>query len=64
MDFDGRLICAAVTHLGDKSNPVPVKITLVVGIILTTVSTYFTTLSFMNMVGNCEILLQANSQLV
>jgi hypothetical protein len=58
MDFDGRLICAAVTHLGDKSNPVPVKITLVVGIILTTVSdTYFSALSIMNMVGDNEILL-------
>jgi hypothetical protein len=57
MDFDGRFICAAVTLLGDKSNPVPVKITLVVGIILTTVSTYFSTLSIMNMVGDNEILL-------
>ena len=56
MDFDGRLICAAVTHLGDKSNPVPVKITLVVGIILITVSTYFSTLSIMN-IGDNEILL-------
>jgi Amiloride-sensitive sodium channel len=64
-DFAGRSTCAAVTHLGNKSNPVPVKIiwriTLVVGIILTAVSTYFSTLSFMNMAGNSEMLLQTDT---
>lgn len=64
-DYAGQSTCAAVTHLGDKSNPVPVKIiwriTLVFGIVLTAVSTYFSTLSFMNMAGNSEMILQANS---
>ena len=61
-DYAGRSTCAAVTHLGDKSNPVPVKIiwriTLVFGIVLTVVSTYFSTLSFMNMAGNSEMILK------
>ena len=64
-DFAGRSTCAAVTHLGEKSQPLPVKIvwriTLVVGVFLTAVSTYFSASSFVNFSGNSEMILQANS---
>ena len=60
--FAGRSTCAAVNHLGDKSQPTAVKlvwkITLVAGIVMTAVSTYFSASSFMNMIGNSEMLLQ------
>lgn len=62
MEFAGRSSCAAVTHLGDKSQPVTVKIvwriTLIVGIILTTTSTYFSASSFMSFAGHSEMMLQ------
>jgi hypothetical protein len=64
-DFAGRSTCAAVTHLGEKSQPLPVKIvwriTLIVGVILTAVSTYFSAKSFMSFSGNSEMILQTNS---
>nr|CAH0111534.1 unnamed protein product [Daphnia galeata] len=64
-DFAGRSTCAAVTHLGEKSQPLPVKIvwriTLVVGVFLTAVSTYFSASSFVNFSGNSEMILQTNS---
>ena len=64
-DFAGRSTCAAVTHLREKSQPLPVKIvwriTLVVGVILTAVSTYFSAKSFMSFSGNSEMILQTNS---
>jgi hypothetical protein len=63
--FAGRSTCAAVAHLGEESHPLPVKIvwriTLIVGIFLTTVSTYFSASSFVNFAGNSEVVLQANS---
>ncbi|EFX89774.1 hypothetical protein DAPPUDRAFT_94686 [Daphnia pulex] len=63
--FAGRSTCAAVAHLGEESHPLPVKIvwriTLIVGIFLTTVSTYFSASSFVNFAGNSEMVLQANS---
>lgn len=61
-EFAGRSSCAAVTHLGDKSQPVPVKIvwriTLIVGVVLTATSTYFSASSFMNFSGHSEMMLQ------
>ncbi|XP_057375004.1 uncharacterized protein LOC130695960 [Daphnia carinata] len=57
--------CAAVARLGDKSAPTFVKViwkfTFIIGIVLTTVSTYFSTLSFVDMAGNSEMLLQSNT---
>lgn len=58
-DFAGRSTCAAVAHLGEKNQSVPVqvtwKITLIVGIALTTASTYYSTRSFMNLSGSSEM---------
>lgn len=58
-DFASRSTCAAVAHLGETSQPVPVRvtwrITLVVGIALTAVSTFYSTRSFMNLSGSSEM---------
>ncbi|XP_057366903.1 uncharacterized protein LOC130687737 [Daphnia carinata] len=60
--FAGRSTCAAVIHLADQSQPVPAKIvwriTLVVGIVLTATSTYFSASSFMSFTGHSEMMLQ------
>jgi hypothetical protein len=65
MEFAGRSTCAAVVHLGEKSQPLPVKtvwrITLIVGVILTIASTYFSASSFLNFSGNSEMMLQTDS---
>lgn len=51
-EFIGVSTCAAVARLGDKSAPpfvkVVWKITLIIGIVLTAVFTYFSTISFMD----------------
>ncbi len=63
--FAGRSTCAAVAHLGEKSQPLPVKvvwrITLIVGVILTIASTYFSVSSFLSFSGNSEMMLQTDS---
>lgn len=60
--FAGKSTCAAVTHLGDNSQSATVKIvwkvTLIAGIIMTTVSTYFSASSFLNLAGNSEMVTQ------
>ncbi|EFX89773.1 hypothetical protein DAPPUDRAFT_310184 [Daphnia pulex] len=65
MEFAGRSTCAAVVHLGEKSQPLPVKtvwrITLIIGVILTIASTYFSASSFLSFSGNSEMMLQTNS---
>lgn len=61
-DFAARSTCAALTHLGEKSQPVVVKIVwrvaLIVGIALTAVSSYYSTMSFANLSGSSEMLLE------
>ncbi len=61
-DFARRSTCAAVAHLGEKPQPVPIKvvwqITLIAGIVMTTVSTYYSVSSFLRMVGNSEMVMQ------
>lgn len=63
-DFAGRSTCAAVTHLGERSQTVAIRITwkttLIIGIALTAVSTYYSTMSFMDLSGSSEMLLQSN----
>jgi hypothetical protein len=65
MEFAGRSTCAAVVHLGEKSQPLPVKIvwriTLIVGVILMIASTYFSASSFLSFSGNSEMMLQTDS---
>jgi len=65
-NFAGRSTCAAVAHLGEKSQPLPVKvvwrITLIVGVILTTASTYFSASSFLSFSGNSEMMLETESE--
>lgn len=66
-NFAGRSTCAAVTHLGERSQTVAVRITwkttLIVGIALTAVTTYYSTMSFMDLSGSSEMLLQGNAAL-
>jgi hypothetical protein len=65
MEFTGRSTCAAVAHLGEKSQPLPVKIvwriTLIVGVILMIASTYFSASSFLSFSGNSEMMLKTDS---
>ena len=62
-DFAGKSTCAAMTHLGDESQPAKVKIvwkaTLVTGIVMMVISTYFSVSSFLDMAGSSEMVLKS-----
>lgn len=62
-EFAGRSTCAAVSHLGDKSTTTLVtltwRLTLVVSIALTAVSSYYSTMGFMNFSGSSEMIPQS-----
>lgn len=66
-NFARQSTCAAVVHLGSRSQPIPVKIvwriTLVIGVLLTAVSTYYSTVAFMDLTGTSELILQSNPTL-
>lgn len=63
-NFARQSTCAAVMHLGSRSQPIPVKIVwgiaLIIGIFLTAVSTYHSTMDFMNLTGSSESIIQPN----
>lgn len=64
-EFARKSTCAAVSHLGESSQSLPVKITwrvtLIVGITLMAVSTFFSTRSFADISGTSEMLLKSTA---
>lgn len=62
LEFVRRSTCAALTHLGERPQSTIVKIiwgsTLIIGLALTAVSTYYSTTAYINVSGSSEMSLQ------